>query len=345
LFADKVSLAKAGLFLFKMISIFAFNILNVYNCESICKKGNIMVKIIVEENNHEIVLLDTENIRLGDVSEYYKKLSHYGKLGEAMGTMSKIDLSDEENWRVAILLKNLQKKQAEAEEPEFELLVKKCKEFSGLSSSNRIKSMKGLRCYRVGVDAGAGFKEGDLDILGTEGFVDCVGLLIATKDQNGTPCYYVAHINGNRTTKLEVQKELDKILSDLRNLTGEKLSWSKLKGQVTLVGAGSDTEEPSLCYKQTFKLLTKEKANPTPLFGSSVIFNLAATNNDRIILDPKGQLNQGSPSKLPRSGHGAYSPLDTMSDSLTSLTIEKQISDAILADTSPLTVINYEYSF
>ncbi|KTD74979.1 hypothetical protein [Legionella waltersii] len=292
-----------------------------------------MVKIVIEKDNHEVVLLDTEHIRLGDVSDYYTKLSHYGKFDDAIDAMSKIDLNDEDNWRVAILLKNLQKKRDEAAEPEFSLLVKKCKEFIELSNSNTIKSMKRLSCYRVGVDAGAGFKEDDLDILGTEGFVDCVGLLIATHDQHATPCYYVAHINGNRTTKLEVQKELDKILSDVQHLTGRKLTWSTLRNQVTLVGAGSDTEEPSLCYKQTFKRLTQEKANPTPLFGSSVVFNLGAKSlDDLIVLDPKGQLNQGIQSKVPRAGHGVYSPLDTTIESLTSLTIEKQIEEAMVVE-------------
>ncbi|MBN9228464.1 MULTISPECIES: hypothetical protein [Legionella] len=291
-----------------------------------------MVKIVVEKNHHEIVLLDTDKIRLSDSSEYYRKLSSCGKLGEAIDEMSKIDLANDENWRIAILLKTLQKKQVEASEPEFALLLKKCKEFSSSSNSHQLKSMSGLSCYRVGADAGAGFKQGDLDILGTEGFVDCVGVLITPPDQSGNPCYYVAHIYGVRTTKLAVQEELDKILSDVQSLTGRNLAWPHLKDQVTLVGAGSDEEEPSLCYKQTFKLLTQKGVNPTPLFGSSAVFNLTATGDDLIILDPEGQLNEGRQSKLPRAGHGAYSPVDTMSD-ISPVTIEQQLAEENSVDT------------
>ncbi|CAM2973378.1 Uncharacterised protein [Legionella steigerwaltii] len=296
-----------------------------------------MVKIVATEQDKEIVLLDTENIKLGGTSEYYKKLSSYDKLDEALQTMSSMDLTDKENWRIAILLQNLKKKKADSEEPEINSLIQQCKDFSLINTPNseQLASMKKLSCYRVGADAGAGFKEGDLDVLGTEGFLHCTGVLIATEDENGTPCYYIAHVFGDRTTKSTVEEELNRILSDVKKLTGRKLSWSDLKDQVTLVGPGSDVEEPSLGYKQIFKILTQAKANPLPLFADSVAFNLTGLGDDLIILDPKGQLNEGTQSQIPRVGHGVYSPVDNISDAESITTIEKQISDAILAGEFP----------
>lgn len=297
-----------------------------------------MTKIIVMVDSHEVVLLDTEHIKPSESSEYYKKLSYYNKLDEGLILLSSID--EKTNWKAAILLKNLKKKQLNSEVPEIDLLLQQCKKFS-LShrpDSHQLSNMKGLHCYRAGVDAGAGFKEGDLDVLGTEGFVDCTGVLVATEDERGIPCYYLDHISGDRTTEVAINEELDRILSDLQKLTNMELSWSELEGQVTLVGPGSNTEEPSLCYKQTFKILTRAKAKPTPLFGDSVAFNMTGTG-DLIILEPKGQLNQGIQSKLPRIGHGVYSPIDNVSYSSDEiiLMIENQISDAIAHD-------NYPYS-
>ncbi|STY28244.1 Uncharacterised protein [Legionella wadsworthii] len=267
-----------------------------------------MAKITVTEAEQVLVLLDTENIRLSDISEYFKKLSQYNKLDEALELLS--NLNGKEDWRAAILFNGLKKKKEEAEEPEFNILLEKCNEFeiAYLSNSQQIMNMEGYRCYRVGADAGAGFKAGDLDILGTEGLLECTGVLITLKDSEGTACYYVGHLFSNRTTRLEVTEELNRILSDIQKLTNRKLKWSALAGQVTLIGPGSSTEPPSLCFRQTFKLLTQEGAKPVPLFGSSVAFNLTG-KGDSIVLNPIGQLNQGSQSRAPRIAHGDFSPL------------------------------------
>ncbi len=293
------------------------------------KKGNIMTKITVTEDNNERVLLDTENIRLSEMSTYYQNLSYYKKLDEALKLLS--SLNGEEYWRAAILLKHLIEKKADDEAQEINSLLEQCDDFSLLfiPNSEQLLSMESLSCYRVGADAGAGFKEGDLDVLGTEGLLHCTGVLVATTDKEEVPCYYVGHIFGERVTYAKVKEELDRILADLRKLTGRKLTWSGLAEQVTVVGPGSNTDEPSLCYKQTFKILTQEGAKPNPLFGSSVAFNLTG-EGDLIVLDPIGQLNEGIESKLPRAGHGAYSPVNNLGDLELSTTIEKQISDTIL---------------
>ncbi|MCE0722511.1 MULTISPECIES: hypothetical protein [Legionella] len=293
-----------------------------------------MAKIIVTEGNHELVLLDTENIRLGEMSTYYKNLSHYKKLDEALKLLSSLD--EKKYWRAAILLKSLIKKKADAEEQEIHSLIEQCNDFSTsyIPNSEQLSSMKSLSCYRVGADAGAGFKEGDLDVLGTEGLLHCTGILVATEDEQGKLCYYVGHIFGERETYVTVKEELDRTLADVQRLTDKKLKWSDLAEQVTLVGPGSSTDEPSLCYKQTFKLLTQKGAKPNLLFGSSVAFNLTG-KGDLIVLDPLGRLNEGSESKLPRAGHGVYSPVNNLDDSELSTTIEKQISDAILDNDFP----------
>lgn len=302
------------------------------------KKGAFMVKIVVQKDNHELVLLDTEHIRLSDASKYYKKLSSFDKIDEALEVMSSFDMGDKDNWRVAILFKSLKKIQEDSKESEISSLLQQCKNFSlmHIPNSKQLVSMKKLRCYRVGADAGAGFKDGDLDILGTEGLLHCTGVLVATTDAKGTPCYYVAHIFGDRTTTSAVQEELDRILSDLQALTDRKLRWSDLEDQVTLVGPGSEYEEPSLCYKQTFKLLMQAKANPTPLFGDSVAFNITG-EGELILLDPEAQLNEGTQSQLPRVGHGIYSPVDNRDGDESITTIEQQIADAISAD-------NFQYT-
>lgn len=267
-----------------------------------------MAKITVTEGEQVLVLLDTENIRLSDISEYFKKLSRYNKLDEALELLS--NLNGKEDWRAAVLFNGLKKKKEEAEEPEFNLLLEKCSNFenSYLPNSQQIMNMKDCRCYRVGADAGAGFKAGDLDILGTEGLLECTGVLITLKDSEGTVCYYVGHLFSNRTTRLEVTEELNRILADIQELTNRKLKWSALAGQVTLIGPGSNTEPPSLCFRQTFKLLTQKGAKPVPLFGDSVAFNLTG-RGDSIVLNPVGQLNQGTQSRAPRVAHGDFSPL------------------------------------
>ncbi|WP_131778010.1 hypothetical protein [Legionella bozemanae] len=295
-----------------------------------------MTKITVTEDNHEVVLLDTENIRLSEMSVYYQNLSYYKKLDEALKLLSGLD--EKEYWRAAILLKNLIKKKADNEEQEINSLLNQCNDFSLFYNPNseHLPSMKNLSCYRVGADAGAGFKEGDLDILGTEGLLHCTGVLVATEDGQGTPCYYVGHIFGEHETYATVKVELDRILADVQRLTGRKLTWSDLAEQVTVVGPGSSTDEPSLCYKQTFKILTQKGAKPNPLFGSSVAFNLTG-KGDLIVLDPVGQLNEGIESNLPRAGHGSYSPVNNLGDLEVSSTIEKQISNAILNEDSPYT--------
>ncbi|KTD44330.1 hypothetical protein [Legionella parisiensis] len=293
-----------------------------------------MTKIIVTHGDDELVLLDTENIRLSEMSTYYKNLSHYKKLDEALKLLSGLD--KKEYWRAAILLKSLLKKKADDEEQEINSLLEHCNDFSLFYTPNseHLLSMKNLSCYRVGADAGAGFKEGDLDILGTEGFLHCTGVLVATEDERGTYCYYVGHIFGERITYAAVKEELDRILADVQKLTCRKLAWSDLVEQVTLVGPGSSTDEPSLCYKQTFKTLTQEGAKPNPLFGSSVAFNLTG-KGDLIVLDPLGQLHEGIESKLPRAGHGVYSPVNNLGDLELNTTIEKQISDATLNEDYP----------
>lgn len=308
----------------------------MYNIRPICKKGNIMTKIIVTDGDDERVLLDTENIRLSEMSTYYKDLLHYKKLDEALKLLS--SLNEKEYWRAAILLKNLIKKKANDEEQEINSLLNQCNDFSlfYMPNSEHLPSMKNLSCYRVGVDAGAGFKEGDLDVLGTEGLLQCTGVLVTTEDEQETPCYYVGHIFGEHETYATVKVELDRILGDVQRLTCRKLTWSDLAEQVTVVGPGSSTDEPSLCYKQTFKILTQEGAKPNPLFGSSVAFNLTG-KGDLIVLDPLGQLNEGIESKLPRAGHGDYSPVNNLKDLELNTTIEKQISDAILNEDSPYT--------
>lgn len=287
-----------------------------------------MTKITVTEDNQEIVLLDTENIKLSEMSAYYKKLSHYKKLADAFELLS--GLHGEKYWRAIILYKTLKKKYEDSEESEINSLLEQCSDFSltYTSNSEQILSMKGLSCYRVGADAGAGFKEGDLDILGTEGILNCTGVLVATKNAEGVSCYYVGHLFSDRTTTLTIKEELDRILADVQALTGRKIPWSGLAGQVTLVGPGNSTDEISSCYKQTFKILTQEGAKPNPLFGSSVAFNLTG-KGDLIVLEPEGQLNEGTESKLPRTGHGVYSPVDNLSNLESSTTIEKQISDAM----------------
>ncbi|HHT0592413.1 TPA: hypothetical protein ACTXXA_000274 [Legionella anisa] len=294
-----------------------------------------MPKIIVIEDKHELVLLDTENIRLSEMSTYYKNLLHYQKLDEALKLLSSLD--EKEYSRAAILLKNLSKKKADAEEQEIHSLIEQCNDFSifYMPNSEQLSSMEGLSCYRVGADAGAGFKEGDLDVLGTEGLLHCTGVLVVTEDEERIPCYYVGHIFGERKTYVTVQAELDRILADVQQLTGRELTWSDLAEQVTVVGPGSSTDEPSLCYKQTFKILTREGAKPNPLFGSSVAFNLTG-KGDLIVLDPVGQLIEGIEFQIPRSDHGVYSPVDNLGD-LESTTIEKQILDAIQGDDYPHT--------
>lgn len=218
-----------------------------------------MVKIIVTEEQKEKILLDTDNIRLSRASEYYQELSHYNKLDEALKLLS--GFAGDAYWQEVILYKNLLRKREDAEEPEFRFLLQQCNDFTSIykSNSDQLANMNGLRCYRVGVDAGAGFKQGDLDVLGTEGFINCTGVLIATTDEKNTPCYYLAHIFGERTTSCAVNEELNRILYDVRMLTNRNLSWSNLKGQVTLVGPGSKYENPSLCYKHAFKLLSQKR--------------------------------------------------------------------------------------
>ncbi|AWN72469.1 hypothetical protein LEAN103870_17125 [Legionella anisa] len=294
-----------------------------------------MTKIIVIEDNHERVLLDTEDIRLHEMSTYYQNLSYYKKLDEALKLLSSLD--EKEYWRAAILLKNLSKKKADAEEQEIHSLIEQCNDFSifYIPNSKQLPSMEGLSCYRVGADAGAGFKEGDLDVLGTEGLLHCTGVLVVTEDEEGIPCYYVGHIFGERETYVTVQAELDRILADVQQLTGRELTWSDLAQQVTVVGPGSSTDEPSSCYKQAFKILTREGAKPNPLFGSSVAFNLTG-KGDLIVLDPVGQLIEGIEFQIPRAGHGVYSPVDNLGD-IENTTIEKQISDAIQGDDYPHT--------
>lgn len=289
-----------------------------------------MTQISVSQDSITTVLLDTDHIKLGEASEYYKKLVQYKKLDETIEVLSGI--KEEDNWKAVILLNILKKKKEEAEEPEFNFLIQQCKRFSlsYRSNSRQLSSMKGAICYRVGVDAGAGFEQGDLDVVGTEGFLNCTGVLIATTTSEGTPCYYLAHISGERTTKKDVMAELDKILSDVQELTRRKLKWSDLVDQLTLVGPGGEFEDPSLGYKQLFKILTQEKAKPTCLFGDSVAFNLTGTG-DLIILDPQGQLNEGTESEPPRVGHGVYSPTDNINDSLDASTIT--IEEQILAET------------
>ncbi|MCW8444792.1 hypothetical protein OQJ05_12105 [Fluoribacter gormanii] len=283
-----------------------------------------MKTITVTKDRDEIVLLDIGNIRLHEMSKYYTTLSQYNKLDEAIELLSNLD--EKEYWRAAILLKNLNRKKEDEKEPEVNYLIEQCKDFSLLfePNSDQLTSMKGLSCYRVGADAGAGFKEGDLDVLGTEGILDCTGVLVVTEDEKGTPCYYMAHIFGDRTTKVSVQEELDRILSDIQELTSRELLWSDLTGQVTLVGTGSNTDDPSLCYKQTFKILTQEGAKPTPLFGSNVAFNLTG-KGDLIILDPTGQLHQGIQSSHPKVGHGVYSPVNNINELESNQTINEQI--------------------
>lgn len=283
-----------------------------------------MKMITVTKDRDEIVLLDIGNIRLHEMSKYYTTLSQYNKLDEAIELLSNLD--EKEYWRAAILLKNLNRKKEDEKQPEVNYLIEQCKDFSLLfePNSDQLTSMKGLSCYRVGADAGAGFKEGDLDVLGTEGILDCTGVLVVTEDEKGTPCYYMAHIFGDRTTKVSVQEELDRILSDIQELTSRELLWSDLTGQVTLVGTGSNTDAPSLCYKQTFKILTQEGAKPTPLFGSNVAFNLTG-KGDLIILDPTGQLHQGIQSSHPKVGHGVYSPINNINELESNQTINEQI--------------------
>ncbi|WP_454782625.1 hypothetical protein [Legionella sp. WA2022007384] len=285
-----------------------------------------MKTIVVTVEEHEIVLLDIENIKLHEMSKYYTKLSQYKKLDEAIELLSQLD--EKEYWRAAILLKSLKKKKEDESEIEIKALIEQCNDFSLFfeSNSDQLPSMKGLSCYRVGADAGAGFKEGDIDVIGTEGILHCTGILVVTKDEKGTPCYYMGHIFGERTTKETVQEELDRILSDIQELSGRELLWSDLIGQVTLVGTGSSTDEPSICYKQTFKILTQEGAKPTPLFGSSVAFNLTG-KGELIILDPTGMLHQGIESRHPRVSHGVYSPVDNISEIQSNQTINEQIDD------------------
>lgn len=283
-----------------------------------------MGKVIVTEGEHELILLDTENIKLSDMSEYFRRLTQYKKLDEALEILS--PLNEKEHWRAAILYKNLLQKKAEAEESEISVLLKHCEDFpfSYIPNSDQLSSMKGLSCYRVGADAGAGFKEGDLNVLGTEGILHCTGVLIATEDAKGTPSYYIGHIFGDRTTSIKVIDELDRILADVQNLTKRKLSWSDLADQVTVVAPGSSTDVPSLCFKQTFKILTQEGAKPNPLFGDSVAFNLTG-EGDLIVLDPEGQLCDGVESRPPRVSHGDYSPI-----------YENNSSDSIFPSEEPL---------
>ncbi|WP_454785558.1 hypothetical protein [Legionella sp. WA2024007413] len=285
-----------------------------------------MKTIVVTEGEHKIVLLDIDNIRLHEMSKYYTILLQYNKLDEAIELLSNLD--EKEYWRAAILLKNLKKRQEDEKEVEIHALIEQCHDFSLFfePNSDQLPSMQGLSCYRVGADAGAGFKEGDIDVLGTEGILNCTGILVVHKDQKGTPCYYMGHILGDRTTKTTVQEELDRILSDIQELTGKELLWSDLAGQVTLVGTGSDTDEPSLCYKQTFKILTQEGAKPTPLFGSSAAFNLTG-KGELIILDPTGLLHQGIESVYPRVSHGAYSPVNNLTENPLKQTIAEETDD------------------
>ncbi|RUR29299.1 hypothetical protein [Legionella qingyii] len=297
-----------------------------------------MKTITVTKDRDEMVLLDIGNIRLHEISNYYTTLSQYKKLDEAIELLSNLD--EKEYWRANILLKSLKKKQTDEKELEINSLIEQCKDFLLFfePNSDQLPSMKGLTCYRVGADAGAGFKDGDLDVLGTEGILDCTAVLAVIKDEKGAHCYYIGHIFGARTTKVTVQEELDRILSDIQELVSRELLWSDLAGQVTLVGTGSNTDEPSLCYKQTFKLLTQEGAKPTPLFGSGVAFNLTG-KGDLIILDPIGQLHQGIQSRHPKAGHGVYSPVNNINELESNQTINEQI-DNDFSDTTHLSSAN-----
>ncbi len=325
--------------LYNFSNIVLFMCILLYNCKSfeLFLTRFVMHKIIVIEEGEEIVLLDTDNIQMCYATAYFENLSYYKKLDEALALLNSIN--EKENWKPALLSKLLQKKKIESEDMSLALLSKSLFQFShpNKTYSGMLPDMTGLSCYRVGADAGAGFKAGDLDILGTEGILECVGVLVETSDVYGQDCYYLAHVFSGRKTELSVQEELDRIFHDIKKLTEKNLSWSDLKHQVTLVSCGSFEEKPSDCCKQLFKLLLKQKVKPNVLFGNSVAFNLTGIG-DLIILNPDGSLVQGNQAKIPRVGHGTYSPVDILnyrSSNKPSATLDEQIKTAIDQDEYP----------
>ncbi|KTD65720.1 hypothetical protein [Legionella spiritensis] len=248
-----------------------------------------MPKLIVKnEHNESIELLDSDNLPspIFDMSKLYEALVKYDCITEAIEILSEV----KSEWKAAILLSNLMIRQ-QIYDP----------------IPDMISSMDGLSCYRVCVDSGAGFKQNSgLDILGTEGLFTCVAVMIETVDSNGIPCYYLAHINGDRADQPEiagtVEEELERIIEDLRILTDkDNLTWQELAGEkteITLVGQSHPINGKNIpgskLYQQLEEKFDRELGlNITCLYASRVIFDFRQNDYSVISTKHSGRLSEG----------------------------------------------------
>lgn len=271
-----------------------------------------MTKFFIEDKTGEsIEVFDTETITPGMMSEYKAMLALATHRKAAMDFLQAALAQDDTNWKVKQVLQRLSEVDEQENDVSYQALISACKAYnaSDLRHMPQVKSMAGLTCFRAGIDAGAGFLQGSINILGTEGLIDCVALAVHVSDKGGRNCYYLAYLSGHRKTKGLVEEELTRILNDINHLTQRDLAWSDLQGCVTLIGDISAERRVSLAYQHIFSVLDKQGVAPAATFANSVAI---VGDSGQLILNPVARLVEGEQAKvLPTACHGRFAPLKT----------------------------------